>query len=164
MAKKKTQTPTLSIPDLRTTFSERVIAPGDAEYDKARTVFYGGVDRRPAAIIKVKNAAEVAQVISLAREHALELAVRSGGHSIPGHSVTEGGIVLDLSNMKDVQIDLESKTAWAESGLTAAEFTTATIAQGLVVGFGDAGTVGLGGITLGGWRWISRPQAWVNDR
>src|SRR5215510_3552238 len=101
MARKKTQTSTLSIPDLRSTFNERVIVPGDTEYDKARTVFYGGVDRRPAAIIKVKNAAEVAQVISLAREHGLEFAVRSGGHSNAGHSVTEGGIVLDLSLMKD---------------------------------------------------------------
>ena len=150
MARKKTQASTLSIPDLRTTFNERVIAPGDTEYDKARTVFYGGVDRHPAAIIKVKNAAEVAQVILLAREHGLELAVRSGGHSNAGHSVTEGGIVLDLSLMKDLQIDLESRTAWAETGLTAAEFTTATAAHGLAVGFGDTGSVGLGGITLGG--------------
>ena len=150
MARKKTQASTLSIPDLRTTFNERVIAPGDTEYDKARTVFYGGVDRHPAAIIKVKNAAEVAQVISLAREHGLELAVRSGGHSGAGHCVTEGGIVLDLSNMKDLQIDLESRTAWAETGLTAAEFTTATAAHGLAVGFGDTGSVGLGGITLRG--------------
>lgn len=150
MAKKKTQTPALSITELRATFNERVIAPGDNEYDKARTVFYGGIERRPAAIIKVKNAAEVVQVISLAREHDLELAIRSGGHSIPRHSVTEGGIVLDLSNMKDLQIDLESKTAWAESGLTAGEFTAATAPHGLAVGFGDAGTVGIGGITLGG--------------
>jgi FAD/FMN-containing dehydrogenase len=150
MAKKKFQGTTLSIPNLRSTFNERVIAPSDTEYDKARTVFYGGVDRHPVAIIKVKNSAEVAQVISLAHEHGLELAVRSGGHSNAGHSVTEGGIVLDLSNMKDLQIDLQSKTAWAETGLTAAEFTAATVAQGLVVGFGDTGTVGLGGITLGG--------------
>jgi FAD/FMN-containing dehydrogenase len=92
----------------------------------------------------------VAQVISLAREHNLELAVRSGGHSNAGHSVTEGGIVLDLSLMKDLQIDLESKTAWAETGLTAGEFTTATAALGVGVGFGDTGSVGLGGITLGG--------------
>jgi FAD/FMN-containing dehydrogenase len=149
MAKKKTQTPALSIPDLRAAFSERAIVPGDTEYDKARTIFYG-VDRRPAAVIKVKNAAEVARVIALTREYGLELAVRSGGHSSAGHSMTEGGIVLDLSNMKDVQIDLESKTAWAESGLTASEFTNATAAHGLAVGFGDTGNVGLGGITLGG--------------
>jgi len=150
MAKKKSQAQTLSIPDLRSTFNERAILPGDTDYDKARTVFYGGVDRHPAAVIKVKNAAEVAQGISLAREQGLELAVRSGGHSNAGHSVTEGGIVLDLSLMKDLQIDLESKTAWAETGLTAGEFTTAAAAHGLAVGFGDTGSVGLGGITLGG--------------
>lgn len=146
---KNTPTP-FSISKLRSSFKGQVIASGDAEYDKARTVFYGGVDRHPAAIIKVKNAAEVSQVISLAREHDLELAVRSGGHSNAGHSVTEGGIVLDLSNMKDIQIDLESRTAWAETGLTAGEFTAATFAHGLVVGFGDTASVGLGGITLGG--------------
>jgi FAD/FMN-containing dehydrogenase len=148
MARKKTQT-TLSIPDLRATFNERAILPGDGEYDKARTIFYS-VDRRPAAVIKVKNAAEVAQVVALAREHGLELAVRSGGHSPAGHSVTEGGILLDLSLMKDFQIDLETRTAWAETGLTTGEFTAAAAAHGLAVGFGDTGSVGLGGITLGG--------------
>jgi FAD/FMN-containing dehydrogenase len=141
---------TLSIPKLRAEFSGPVIAPGDPEYDRARTVFYGGVDRRPAVIIKVANAGEVARVIHLARQTGLELAVRSGGHSSVGHSVCDGGIVLDLSNMKDLQIDPESRTAWAESGLTAGEFTTAAAAHGLAVGFGDTGSVGIGGITLGG--------------
>ena len=140
----------LSIPKLREEFSGPVIAPGDPEYDRARTVFYGGVDRRPAVIIKVANAGEVARVIHLARQTGLELAVRSGGHSSVGHSVTDGGIVLDLSNMKDLQIDAESRTAWAESGLTAGEFTTAAAAHRLAVGFGDTGSVGIGGITLGG--------------
>jgi len=150
MKTRKSNPTSLTISKLRSSFNGQVIAPGDAEYDHARTVFYGGVDRHPTAIIKVKNAVEVAQVISLAREHSLELAVRSGGHSNAGHSVTEGGIVLDLSLMKDLQIDLESKTAWAETGLTAGEFTTAIAAHGLAVGFGDTGSVGLGGITLGG--------------
>ena len=146
----KSQNTDLSIEKLRSNFKGRVIAPGDTEYDNARTVFYGGVDRHPAVIIKAANADEVSRVVLLAREAGLELAVRSGGHSGAGHSVTEGGIVLDLSNMKDLQIDLESRTAWAETGLTAGEFTTATATHGLGVGFGDTGTVGLGGITLGG--------------
>lgn len=141
---------TLSISELRAQFSGQVIAPGDAEYDMARTVFYGGVDRHPVVIIKATNADEVSQAISLARESGLELAVRSGGHSNAGHSVTEGGIVLDLSTMKDLQINLENKTAWAESGLTAGEYTTAVSAHGLATGFGDTGSVGIGGITLGG--------------
>jgi FAD/FMN-containing dehydrogenase len=140
----------LSIPKLRSEFKDRVIAPGDPDYYKARTVFYGGFDKHPAAIIKVVDANEVSRVVNLAREHGLELAIRSGGHSTAGHSVCEGGIVVDLSNMKDLQIDVESRTAWAETGLTAGEVTTALGAHGLAIGFGDTGSVGIGGITLGG--------------
>lgn len=147
----KTNIPTtISIPELRNEFKDRVIAPGDPDYDKARTVFYGGVDRHPAVIIRVANANEVARVVNLARESGLELAIRSGGHSSVGHSVTEGGIVIDLAKMKDLQIDPEARTAWAETGLTAGELTTAAAAHGLAVGFGDTGSVGIGGITLGG--------------
>jgi FAD/FMN-containing dehydrogenase len=142
--------PTLSITKLRSSFPGRVIAPKDADYDKARTVFYGGVDKHPAVIIRVANAKEVAQVIALARETGLELAIRSGGHSNAGHSVTEGGILLDLSEMKDIQIDTNERTSWAEPGLMAGEYTTATAAHGLATGLGDTGSVGLGGITLGG--------------
>jgi FAD/FMN-containing dehydrogenase len=150
-AAQRTANPTsISIPQLRSEFKDRVIAPGDPDYDKARTVFYGGVDRHPVVIIKVADANDVSRVVNLARESGLELAVRSGGHSSVGHSVTEGGIVLDLSNMKDLQIDPESRTAWAETGLTAGEFTIAAAAHGLAVGFGDTGSVGIGGITLGG--------------
>ena len=140
----------ISISQLRTDFPDRIIAPGDPDYDKARTVFYGGVDRHPAVIIKVADANDVVRVVNLARESGLELAVRSGGHSATGHSVSEGGIVLDLSNMKNLQIDVDSRTAWAETGLTAGELTNAAAAHGLAVGFGDTGSVGIGGITLGG--------------
>src|SRR5512132_1709455 len=94
----------LSIPELRNTFHQNVIAPGDTDYDAARTLFYGGMDPHPAVIIRVKNADEVAHVIALARETGMDLAVRSGGHSVAGHSVVDGGIVLDLSLMKDLQI------------------------------------------------------------
>jgi FAD/FMN-containing dehydrogenase len=141
---------TISIDKLRSEFTGSVIGPGDAEYDKARTVFYGGIDRHPAVIIKVANADEVSRVIGLARETDLELAVRSGGHSTSGYSVSEGGIVLDLSNMKDLRLDVENRTAWAETGLTAGEFTAAAGEHGLAVGFGDTGSVGVGGLTLGG--------------
>jgi FAD/FMN-containing dehydrogenase len=142
--------PAPSISDLRALFNGRVIAPDDPRYEKARTVFYGGIDRRPSAIIRVADAGDVSRLISLAREHGFELAIRSGGHSTAGHSTSEGGIVLDLSAMKDLQIDLENRTAWAETGLTAGEFTSAVAKHGLAVGFGDTGSVGLGGITLGG--------------
>ena len=139
-----------AIPLLRAAITGRVITPDDQDYDQARTVFYGGIDRRPLAIVRVANANDVAYVVSLARETGLELAVRSGGHSVPGHSVSEGGIVIDLSEMKALQIDPEGRTAWAETGLTASEFTAAAGAHGLATGFGDTGSVGIGGITLGG--------------
>ncbi len=128
----------------------KVIGPSDPEYDAARTVFLGGVDRHPALIVRVADAEDVARVIALARESGLELAVRSGGHSSAGHCVTEGGIVLDLSAMKGIDIDIAGRTAWAETGLTASELTKALSAHGLAVGFGDTGSVGIGGITLGG--------------
>jgi FAD/FMN-containing dehydrogenase len=142
---------TSSMQQLRTTLNGgRVITPGDASFDEARTIFYGGFDRQPAAIVRVRDASDVSQVVSLARENGLELAIKSGGHSLAGHSTTDGGIVLDLSEMKDLQIDLSGRTAWAQTGLTAGEYTAATAVHGLATGFGDTGSVGIGGITLGG--------------
>jgi FAD/FMN-containing dehydrogenase len=143
-------TATISIGRLRADLDGRVIAPADAGYDDARTIFYGGIDRRPALIVRAADAADVSYVVSLARETGLELAVRSGGHSIAGHSVTHGGIVLDLSNMQSLEIDAEQRTVWADAGLNAGEYTTATAAHGLATGLGDTGSVGIGGITLGG--------------
>jgi len=146
----KTNPVTPSIPELRALFNGRVIARDDARYDEARTVFSGGIDRRPAAIVRVADAGDVSRLVSLAREAGLELAVRSGGHSSAGHSTTDGGIVLDISGMKALQIDAHGRTAWAETGLTAGEYTNETGAHGLATGFGDTGSVGIGGITLGG--------------
>ncbi len=142
--------PQLSTRQLRAALKGRVIVPGDAEYDQARTIFYGGFDRRPAVIVRPANAADVSYAISLARETGLELAVRSGGHSLAGHSVSDGGIVIDLRDMRALDINVERRTAWAETGLTAGEYTTAAGAHGLATGFGDTGSVGIGGLTLGG--------------
>jgi FAD/FMN-containing dehydrogenase len=139
-----------SISELRTLFNGRVIAPEDGEYDQARALFYGGFDRGPSAIIRVADAADVTRVISVARETGLELAIRSGGHSVAGYSISDGGLVLDLSDMRALEIDVDQRTAWAETGLTAVEYATAADAHGLVTGFGDTGSVGIGGLTLGG--------------
>jgi len=128
----------------------QLIRPEDEGYDAARAVFYGGIDRRPALIVRPKDATDVSRVVSLARESGLELAVRSGGHSAAGQSTTEGGIVLDLSEMKALEIDVGGRTAWAQTGLTTGEYTAAAGAHGLATGFGDTGSVGIGGITLGG--------------
>jgi FAD/FMN-containing dehydrogenase len=143
-------TTTLSIPQLRAELNGRVITADDDGYDEARAVFYRSVDRRPALIIRPADATEVSLVVSLARDTGAELAVRSGGHSLAGHSVSEGGIVLDLVELKALDIDAHARTAWAQTGLTAAEYTAAAGAHGLATGFGDTGTVGIGGLTLGG--------------
>jgi FAD/FMN-containing dehydrogenase len=140
----------VSISRLRAAIKGRVIAPDDDGYEEARTVFYGGIDRRPAVVVRVADARDVSHVVSLAGEIGLELAVRSGGHSLAGHCVSEGGIVLDLSDMRRLDIDAAGRTAWSETGVTAGEFTNATAVHGLGIGFGDSGSVGIGGITLGG--------------
>jgi FAD/FMN-containing dehydrogenase len=141
---------TTSIDDLRADFNGSVITPDDTAYDEARAVFYRSVDRRPGVIVRPTDAAEVSRVVSLARETGSELAVRSGGHSLAGHSVSEGGIVLDLSDLKALEIDVQARTAWAQAGLTAAEYTATAAEHGLATGFGDTGSVGIGGLTLGG--------------
>ena len=145
-----TASSTADIAQLRAALHGRVIAPGDADYDRARTVVSGEIDRRPALIARVANDADVAHVVRLARETGIELAVRSGGHSAAGHCTTDGGIVIDLRDMKALDIDATARTAWADAGLTAGEVTTAAAAHGLAIGFGDTGSVGIGGITLGG--------------
>lgn len=138
------------LPQLRAMLNGRVIAPDDAGYDKARAVFYGWIDRWPAVIVRAADATDVSHVVSLARETGLALAVRSGGHSLAGHGVSDGGIVLDLSGMQAIHINVEQRSAWAQTGLTAGAYTTAAGAYGLATGFGDTGSVGIGGITLGG--------------
>jgi len=138
------------ISKLRADVAGRVIAPGDDEYDEVRVVPNGAVDARPAVIVRPTNAREVSYVVGVARESGLPLAVRSGGHSGAGHSVVDGSIVIDLRDMRALDIDVDGGTAWAETGLTAGEYSTALAAQGLATGFGDTASVGIGGITLGG--------------
>ena len=143
-------TTAVSLPQLRDQIAGKVIGPDDPGYDEARTPFYGGVDRRPAVIVRVADDDDVRRVVTLAREAGLELAVRSGGHSSAGHSVSEGGIVLDLHDMRSLELDVEDRTAWAETGLTAGDYTVIAAQDGLATAFGDTASVGIGGITLGG--------------
>ena len=141
---------TFSVDELRAAVTGRVVAPGDADYDAIRRIFYGVIDPHPGAIVLVAGAEDIARVIRFARATGTELAVRSGGHSGAGHSSTDGGIVIDLRERKQLDVDATAKTAWAEAGLTAGEVSTALAEHGLAVGFGDTGSVGIGGITLGG--------------
>jgi FAD/FMN-containing dehydrogenase len=140
----------LSLPRAAHAVKGTIITPEHPGYDEARTVFLGAIDRRPTMIVRVADAEDVATVIALARETGSQLAVRSGGHSPAGHGVVDDGIVIDLSAMRGLEIDPDRRTAWAETGLTAGDYTAAAGEHGLATGFGDAGSVGIGGITLSG--------------
>ena len=140
----------ISIPQLQADVEGTVIAPGEPGYDEGRTVFYGGIDRRPAAIVRTANPDDVSRVIGVARETGVQLAIRSGGHSISGHSTTEGGIVLDVRDLNELEIDVEGRTAWVGGGVTTGRYTDAAAEHGLATPFGDTGSVGIGGLALGG--------------
>ncbi|HSL42847.1 MAG TPA: FAD-binding oxidoreductase [Anaerolineales bacterium] len=139
-----------SISHLRANLKGQVITPEDADYDAVRTRLSLEVVRRPALIVRPLDEDDVSRVVTLAYDTGMELAIRSGGHSLAGFSTSEGGIVLDLSLMKGLQINVEERTAWAEAGLTAGEYTAQTAKFGLATGFGDTASVGLGGLTTGG--------------
>jgi FAD/FMN-containing dehydrogenase len=143
----RTSTP---LRDLRRAIRGTVITAGGAGYDEARAVHITGYDRRPLAVVRPADAADVARVIDLVREHDLELSIRSGGHSVVAHGTTDGGIMLDMSSLDALDIDVAGRTAWAGGGVTAGAYTRAAGAHGLATPFGDSPTVGIGGLTLGG--------------
>jgi FAD/FMN-containing dehydrogenase len=139
-----------SIQPLPADLTGRVIRPDDADYDAARTIMLGGADPRPAAIVRVADAADVARVVGYAQAAGVPIAVRSGGHSGAGHGTVDDGVVIDLRDLKSLDVDEASRTAWVDAGLTAGEVTSALAERGLAIGFGDTGSVGVGGVSLGG--------------
>jgi FAD/FMN-containing dehydrogenase len=145
-----TTTTERSFAALADTLEGRLVFAGDPAYDDMRRVFLGDVDGHPAVIARAAGALDVTKVICFARDNELDLAVRCGGHSSAGQSTTDGGLVLDLRDMTTIEVDPDDGTVWADAGLTAVDLTTATTEHGLAVGFGDTGSVGIAGITLGG--------------
>jgi hypothetical protein len=135
---------------LESRFFGQVICPGDADYDTARHIHSPGVDRRPAMIVRAADSIDVMHAIELARSLNLPIAVRSGGHSLAGHSTVDDGLVIDLSGMNAVRIDPESRTAWVQPGARTADLVSKAEPFGLGLSTGDTSTVGLGGLTLGG--------------
>ncbi|MGC2240973.1 MAG: FAD-binding oxidoreductase [Acidimicrobiia bacterium] len=140
----------IDVDRLRKLANGAVITPNDPDYDEKRKLFYGGIDARPGAVVRVANATDVAAVLEFAVESGVDFTVRSGGHSVAGHSTTDGGIVIDVRDLGHITIDSASRTASVGSGATAREVSIAAGQHGLGVSFGDTGSVGVGGIALGG--------------
>src|SRR5512140_1380440 len=135
----------------------RLVPPGHAEYDQARTIWNGMFDRKPALIARCASAADVVFAVRFAAAHGLLVAVRGGGHNVAGNAVCDGGLMIDLTPMKSVRVDPIGMTARAEPGVTLGEFDHDAQAFGLATPTGINSTTGLAGLTLGGgFGWLSR--------
>ncbi|HEY7206947.1 MAG TPA: FAD-binding oxidoreductase [Gaiellaceae bacterium] len=136
--------------ELKAAFSGRILEPRSGDYEEARRVHNGLVDRRPALIAQCRNAADVADAVRFARETGLEISVRGGGHNVAGRAVADGALMIDLSPMKGVRVDPAARTVRAQGGVTWRELNRETAAHGLAVTGGAISTTGIAGLTLGG--------------
>jgi FAD/FMN-containing dehydrogenase len=141
--------PTLAA-DLAEQVSGPVLGPDDDGYDAARALYNGLIDRRPGLIVRCRTTDDVVAALALVRRAGLEVSVRGGGHNVAGRAVTEGGVMIDLAEMKGITIDPEKRTATAQGGVIWRELNDAAAEHGLVVTGGVISTTGIAGFTLGG--------------
>jgi FAD/FMN-containing dehydrogenase len=127
-----------------------LLLPGSDEYEAARRVFNGMIDRRPAMVAQVLGTADVRAVVDYAREHDLPVAVRGGGHNVAGHGTCDGGVLIDFSRMRTARVDSASRTVRADPGCWWTDFDIETVAQGMATTGGTVGSTGIAGLTLGG--------------
>jgi FAD/FMN-containing dehydrogenase len=127
-----------------------VLQPGEDHYEAARRVHNGLIDKRPALIARCRGASDVSAAVGLARETGLEISIRGGGHNIAGRSVTDGGLMIDLAEMKGMYVNPDARTIRAQGGVIWSEFNRETAAHGLAVTGGAISTTGIAGLTLGG--------------
>lgn len=147
----------MDIATLRKSIMGIILQPNDSEYDEVRTIWNAMVDKRPAIIIRCKNTNDVVVAVRYARHHKLDISVRCGGHSIVGHSVTEGGVMIDLSLMNSVTVDPDKKIARVPGGTLLGALDQAAQAYGLATTAGNVSHTGVGGLTLaGGMGWLAR--------
>jgi FAD/FMN-containing dehydrogenase len=139
-----------SLAELRGSMAGAVIGPADAGYEVARRGFNALVDRRPAVIARCLGTEDIATALDFAQTHAMEVAVRGGGHNPSGHCVCDGGLVIDLSLMRSVDVDADARVARAQGGATWLDFDSSSQAHGLVTPGGIVGSTGVAGLTMGG--------------
>jgi FAD/FMN-containing dehydrogenase len=135
---------------LSRTFSGKLLQPGGSGYDEARKVHNGLIDKQPALIARCLGAADVAEAVRLGRESGLEISVRGGGHNVGGRAVTDGGLMIDLAEMKGIHVDPETRSARAQGGVIWRELDRETAVHGLATTGGQISTTGIAGYTLGG--------------
>jgi FAD/FMN-containing dehydrogenase len=146
-----------AVAQLAETIAGEAIRADHPQYDTARAVWNGMIDRRPALIVRCRGVNDVISAVDFARANAMEVAIRGGGHSVTGASVVDDGMVIDLSQMKGVKVDPEARTVTAQAGLTWGELDAATQEHGLAVTGGRISTTGISGLTLGsGSGWLER--------
>jgi FAD/FMN-containing dehydrogenase len=138
------------VTELAAQVSGPVLGPEDAGYDAARAVHNGLIDRRPAVIVRCRKTSDVVAALALARREGLEVSIRGGGHNVAGRAVTDSGVMIDLAEMKRIDVDPDQRTATAEGGVLWAELNNAAAAHGLAVTGGAISTTGIAGYTLGG--------------
>ncbi len=141
-----------------------LVQPGDSTYDAVRVIWNAMIDRRPAVIVRCADAADVAAAIGFARERGLEISIRGGGHNIAGTSVSDGGVMIDLSQMRQVRVDAAARRAYVEPGALLADVDRATLEHGLATPLGINSTTGVAGLTLGGgFGWLTRTHGMTVD-
>lgn len=148
----------MTVTGLDRVFSGELISADHRRYDDARAVWNGMVDRRPALIARCANEADVVEALRFAREAGLRLAVRGGGHNVAGNAVCDGGVVIDLSGMKAIEVDATGRTARAQPGVVLGEVDRAMQEFGLAAPTGNVSKTGLAGLTLGG-GWAGSPAS-----
>jgi FAD/FMN-containing dehydrogenase len=145
-------------------FGGELLAPGDAGYDEARTLWNADIDRRPRLIARCRSATDVVDAVRLAREHDLRLSVRGGGHGVGGHAVADDGLMIDLSPMKDIRVDPAARTVRAEAGVVLGELDGACQAFARATPAGIVTHTGISGLTLGGGiGWLMRKHGATVD-